>query len=481
MQSPEYVILPSPVKIGDRERVESYSKTLVDGQEQLLITRDCSLFITDGKGGYLEFKTINSGMTREEIEKLINDLSTEVLSKVDDINIKLDATASNINSLINDINLKFKGYVTKEEYDTKIQEIENKLKDIELKKPVGNRGQVYYFSTNGMSDSSPDFILKKANIVETDIELDELKNKMRGENFSNVFNSWQRFSHLNSSQPANTSEMNSWKYDSANNKVICTVNSASYIGFVSKTKYKSYNLSCTFSSTDADDDSIGIVIAFAVDENNIEHTLSAIRTGGHYPENGYMWYIVYDLMQPTQKVLVGKNLNGDKKSDWSSISKGCKVKIDRSMESIKAYTSLRGGNGELSDDSVLEISLNSDEVLSKFKGDCSYGYSCCSQSNSTFTDITFSDGLSDAIYDINNGQTWIYNDKTSKWVITSDRNLEKDIGPGKFLYSEQTGKFYYIDDDNEIIPLKNDKNSTATFTYVDITSEEINEFLDSLD
>ena len=52
MRTPEYVVLPSPVKIGDKKNVQAYAATLTEGQEQLLVTRDGGMFITDGQGGY---------------------------------------------------------------------------------------------------------------------------------------------------------------------------------------------------------------------------------------------------------------------------------------------------------------------------------------------------------------------------------------------------------------------------------------------
>lgn len=122
MQSPEYVILPSPVKIGDRERVESYAKTLTNGQEQLLVARDCSLFITDGKGGYLEFKTLNSGMTREEIEHAIEEIQSEYTEGFNSLSEDYTKHKEDNDKLFKELNLKFEKYVTTEELD-KIKEL----------------------------------------------------------------------------------------------------------------------------------------------------------------------------------------------------------------------------------------------------------------------------------------------------------------------------------------------------------------------
>lgn len=122
IKTPEYVILPSPVKIGDRERVASYAATLTEGQEQLLIGRDCSLFITDGKGGYLEFKTLNSGMTREEIEHAIEEIQSEYTEGFNSLSEDYTKHKEDNDKLFKELNLKFEKYVTTEELD-KIKEL----------------------------------------------------------------------------------------------------------------------------------------------------------------------------------------------------------------------------------------------------------------------------------------------------------------------------------------------------------------------
>lgn len=77
-----------PVKIGEESRVATYSATILQGEEQLLITRNGKLFLTDGKGGLFSFKTnevytikeiddkftINTGILNQKIENLTNDV-----------------------------------------------------------------------------------------------------------------------------------------------------------------------------------------------------------------------------------------------------------------------------------------------------------------------------------------------------------------------------------------------------------------------
>jgi hypothetical protein len=131
----QYVVLKSPVKIGDYDRVDSYSKSLVKGEEQLLVTRDCKFFLTDGNGGYLEFKTINSGITLDAVTQMVNNLNTSLKQNITDTNTDLSKSISDLNTKIenqldlanNDIatlketvtnlGLEFSSYVTQEEFD----------------------------------------------------------------------------------------------------------------------------------------------------------------------------------------------------------------------------------------------------------------------------------------------------------------------------------------------------------------------------
>lgn len=104
--SPEYVVLKSPVKIGDYDRVESFAKGLVNGQEYLLVTRDCKFFLTNGNGGYIEFKTINSGITMDQVNKLISDLDT-----------KTNGDITTLETAVVSLGLEFDGYITRAEFE----------------------------------------------------------------------------------------------------------------------------------------------------------------------------------------------------------------------------------------------------------------------------------------------------------------------------------------------------------------------------
>lgn len=79
-----------PMKIGDESRVVEYAKTLVNGEEQLLLTRNGKMYLTNGAGGFLEYKFNNIYDSTEIDEKM-----EEEIKKIVDTIDKLKADSLN--------------------------------------------------------------------------------------------------------------------------------------------------------------------------------------------------------------------------------------------------------------------------------------------------------------------------------------------------------------------------------------------------
>lgn len=325
--------------------------------------------------------------------------------------------------------------------DLQWDDIKNKPQESQGNKP-GNKGQIYYINKDSSNEVLPSYLLYKANAVNTKSELDAQKEKEIS--FADVFNNWKRFSHSGDTQPANPAEMQNWNYNSSSDSVICTVNSVSYIGFISNDKYSKYTHDVTVKSTDGDDDRIGVVIAFATDEAGKEHTISALRQ----TENQPYWFLVYDYMQPTTEIIGRVDIvAGDEKKGWSQFPNGCKIRIERDGDIINAYTSVLNST-TIDASTKLTLNLSSNEKYSIFRGACSYGYACQSQNSSTFCDIKFTGGLDNCIYDVANNQVWKYD---NGWSLDSSKNIIDDIGIGRFILNENTGKLFFINSPEQII------------------------------
>lgn len=106
--------------------------------------------------------------------------------------------------------------------------------------------------------------------------------------FRDVFNSWYRFSHAGwtNSQtgnhtvvgryPASNQETDAWRYIDASDIVECTVNSGTYIGFISNDFVGDYVFNTVVTSHDGDNDAVTVILAAFKqgDIDNREHTLS---------------------------------------------------------------------------------------------------------------------------------------------------------------------------------------------------------------
>jgi Collagen triple helix repeat (20 copies) len=311
-------------------------------------------------------------------------------------------------------------------------------------KPSGEDGQAYFVKDG--DTVKLDYTLHSGIFVENEVELNDAKG--REVTFKEVFDTWQRFSHERSvdTQPAREEESQAWNYDAAKDQVVCSVNSTSYIGFISNDKYDSFIHEATILSGDGDDDMIGLIASFAKDSNGREHTISAIRvrtiTQNHITADGQnlQWALVYNYGQKGEKVLASKVVPGDAQGAWSGIPNGVRIRIRRQGDVIEAYTSSTE-NTNLIEESVLSVNLNDHSELSLFKGAQSYGFSCLSQNKSTFKDLYFvADNL--LIYDLRNRDVWIF--ENYKWILDPEKDLYKDIGIGKFLLNKQTNKLFYV-------------------------------------
>jgi hypothetical protein len=335
-----------------------------------------------------------------------------------------------------------------------------------LNRPLGATGQTYFINEDSTSNIKVGYTLYKANIVTGSTELTNAKSTAI--DFSKVFSTWYRFSHFDPSGTYTDStgavitgaalgeqEKLAWTYDSVNNKVVCTVNSQTYIGFISNEKYLSYTHEATLSSIDGDDDMIGVIIAFVKDNSGNEYTLSAVRTPNltnqtHVAVQGtcYHWALAYNYDKPDQKLLGTIAVPGDTTGGWSSFPTGTRIRVIRNGDSITISTAAMNSTAIL-DSTKISINLTSDPLLAKFRGECAYGYSCLSQNASTFSDIYFAGGLQD-IYDVSNNQVWVKS-SSGTWSINTSKTISGEIGIGKFAFNETTGKLYYIKGENNII------------------------------
>lgn len=211
--------------------------------------------------------------------------------------------------------------------------------------------------------------------------------------FSDVFNSWSRFSHqaANWNQPANAAELNAWSYDAATDTIRCTINSATYIGFVSNTEVGDFNfdveVGLPLSSTDGDNDAITLVIAFKTKDGR-EHTLNVVRSGSTeaHVKATTLFGVYYDYQLPDQ-LQVGAVDTGETPFPWRG--RYARIRVTRrgdafTVASTDALAKTWASAVDADFKHVIQFSLNDKPELAMFKGVNRFGYGSLSQLDSSY-------------------------------------------------------------------------------------------------
>lgn len=210
--------------------------------------------------------------------------------------------------------------------------------------------------------------------------------------FQQVFDNWYRISHGNSDRyPFSPDELQTWTYDAATGSIRNTTNSVTFIGMVSLATVGDYEFEVGLSSTNADDDSIGIVLAFYKDPiTSKEHTLSLLRHLGSQNTGDDDINYTYNMQQRDAYVI--RKAGNRKQIGWNAAGETivsakrvgnlihCKVrefsKLNPAQPVVDEYT----------------IDLESDPRLSVFLGEARYGYCAQSQQDSTWRSIKWPEG-----------------------------------------------------------------------------------------
>lgn len=210
--------------------------------------------------------------------------------------------------------------------------------------------------------------------------------------FQEVFDTWKRFVHWHTTdaQPAAEGPLTAWEYLPAEDVLRSkgdAITQHMFVGFISPQPVGDYTFDVKLMSPDADDDWIGIVLAYAVDSNGREHTLSALRsTGGEWQEivsgQFYNCAVVKNWRQPNHGQRVISTARPGKDGGWGG--KGtCRIKAVRKNNVIDVtFYEFSSRNA----DAIIHttsIDLNAPD-LQIFKGAANFGFCSQSQGLATF-------------------------------------------------------------------------------------------------
>lgn len=306
----------------------------------------------------------------------------------------------------------------------------------------GNRGEVPFSSGVGIEN---DYLLNRSLAIVKTIQEGETQ-KSFATSWGPVFDNWHRFSHSHSTtnQPANASELNAWQYDSTNNRILCTVNSATTIGFVSDFDVEDYELEVVMRSNDADDDWIGVVFGFNVDESGVENTLIAWRHTGGANTTAPLFGVGYNIRRgfghPAEIDLGSTNAGLTRSSSgWNVVTNGVRIRVTRVGDIFTIETTDLNSSTYVESAKVV-VDLNSHPELAQFKGATRWGYVCHSQRSSTWEVLKRPVAAPEiAINDTRDLWTW----DGSQWIQPTGVTYNELVRPGRLYYNEVTEKLYF--------------------------------------
>lgn len=306
----------------------------------------------------------------------------------------------------------------------------------------------------------PTSTLIEAGLIDSDEELG-LMQEYR-ESFEVVFNQWQRFSRSAGhgyGTTANPSEMQAWSYLPATDQLSCTINSATYIGFVSNKRYSRYTLETRLRSNNGDDDWIGLCAAVAVDAQGRTHTLDVLRAlngqapmivAKNYSAVNETLHLVMEGLKWSDGTVATGSIPGNVRPGWNSFPNGILLKITREDDIITIETS-QLDETEYFEPAKTVLDLSQDPRLSVFRGAQAYGYSCRSQANSTW-DVLQRSGDRIPVVDIRTFKRYEF--VGNQWVVTQTSMAEL-IASGELVrewlhYNAVTGRYHYLTATDEL-------------------------------
>lgn len=331
--------------------------------------------------------------------------------------------------------------------------------------PENSMNEILVSLPDGRLDGRAVFM--PASIVENDADLNVQKGAK--ETFKSVFNWWKRISRggptlTDERYPA---ELDTWSYDEAKDAIRNTTNSAGLVGFVSPEKYENFVLEVNVSSTDGDDDYIGVIIAYALDKaTNETHILTATRMGnGRAPfiidknlmcTSNLAWAIdtIYDGLTWMDGTVATKPIGNVEHGGWNLQPLGTTIRVTRNGDNITIETTQVGEPDTYFAPAARTINLNSDPRLAVFKGPQSFGYHAASQRNSTWL-VRQRPETHLPIVDTRDWSKWV-NEATGwkKYPRTKQQLIDEGVLAKEWMHHNvTTGKFYYIDSNTKVFRL----------------------------
>lgn len=275
-----------------------------------------------------------------------------------------------------------------------------------------------------------------------------------------IFDTWAVFDsqgtnenfYTTKAQAPDVAPYTTWIYNTTVQAIEQTANVAPYTGFVSPQKLGRYELEVTLTSSNSDDDIIGIVAAHYWDSvTGTNQNISFVVNNGGYPFPSRGPIIAVKNRNTTSQYVIAETshdlvYNGN--GGWSG--KRMRLKITRNENIIRMIATKWDVLDTYDPASEIIIDLNGDPQLTPFLGAQSYGYSSESQAYSTFENIKFTGGVNyDFVVDMETQIVYRYNTISLEWESTGI-TVQDLYGYPRQVRNPSTGETFYVTENNTV-------------------------------
>lgn len=288
-------------------------------------------------------------------------------------------------------------------------------------------------------------------VFNTDLEADIYQSLNVKESAQDILNNWPRATNVTyyaTKEDAPAGSVSNWYYDDVRDSFVQPNNTSQMEALISPNKYKNYTFETTLTSTNADDDAIGVVVAADLIDGEYNGLYLSVNAGGGAWLGDYRFNLLFfDKDVPelrTGITVAGNNLLPDHGNGTGWSGKTVKVRVSRSGNMVSAKCSM--WNSDIIDDST-ELIYNINDLPRKgnrLAGYSRYGYCTRSQAGATYlgysmnsTDLV-DDGV---IYSAETDKRWKYG--TDSWELTT-KQAHEDFLDYDRVTNNLTGDVYDI-------------------------------------
>lgn len=301
----------------------------------------------------------------------------------------------------------------------------------------------------------------QAYVFDTTAEVDSFKAAFVPPSQSEVFNTWHRTS-ANEYFPGGvgaTGDAAAWTFATNPDRIVQPNNTNSYASFISPQSYDNYEFETTLSSTNSDDDVIGMTAAFAR-VGAVNHQLMVLRSaGGVQQSNGNgapgLWnfgfafegVVLPDIDKPklTWKMVGVSRNNTTGGPGWAGIM--TRIRVVRRGNIITAYCSdwnLSRTNVPILESSIITLDMTTIPALAPLLTAAPYGYTTLSQSAATYYDTTFAGGLDTRrVIDLQANLVWKYDFISESWLQDAITPIN-ELGYVRTITNPNTNETYLV-------------------------------------